>query len=626
MIEILLICLIFSSFLAVAGYFAYTKGLLAKFGLGVAPQGNGAVAAVKESAAEVDAAVSAIDEEAKKAGLDPDIIKGLAASFGGVSLGSDGGCMFKPVNGVCKPGFTLVDGCCVLNETDPLKRSQIMKNVAKDVGTQLLISGVAEKLAKTAGNKLVGKIGPKVMSRAIGKLAGKLGIKMAAKGAVMGAKLAKNASMGPVGAAMMVFDIMSMALDFADVGGYATFTANSVNTRTRNGIEFQIESIAKANNMDYPLMFPVGDAFPDEYEAVSNKISGHFMPQILDDISKNNPKAIEDLIMATAAAEESGDDFEIPDSFIELFGTTYDSVTKREHLERDKFIYDEMRKVLPDNLKDHIENFTHMSTPSRMGVSLSKKGADAWNAKQRPDFLDKFDALNPKELPEDYKQPMYAMYTQNYRVTNKSNPGKADNPNMVDKQLPKPATLGGYYGMLVAYCEKPRKTKGQTINMYDQGVRFDPNTGTCRFTSNYCKKMGMKYDGGGLTDCKNYPGQKVAEMIFGTTVTRGAIKTANDIKNNVKKNVSDLTSGNPKRMVKGAVNTLLDPLGLRSKIVKAVVPKSVQKAVNKVAKKTTQAVSTAAKKTTKAVAKTAKKATKAVAKVGKKVGKALKKF
>ena len=622
MILVLLLC-ICSLFLAVGGYFAYKRGLLAQFGLtpggGVGGGLKESAADVKESSAEANAAVSAADAAARKAGLDPDIIKGLAENFGGVTLGSEGGCMFKPVNGVCKPGFTLVDGCCQLNESDPLKRSQVMKQVAKEVGTQILISGVAEKLAKTAGkkfaSKLGGKVGSKLVSRAVGKLAGKLGTKMAAKGAIMGAKMAKNASMGPVGAAMMVFDIMSMALDFADVGGYATFTANSVNTRTRNGIEFQLENIAKSNNMDYPLLFPVGDAFPEEYEAVSNKISAHFMSDILDDISKNDPKAIEDLIGATIAAEETGEEFEIPESFIDLFGKTYDAVTKRKHMERDKFIYDEMQKVLPDDKKDQIENFTHMSTPNRMGVSLSKKGADAWNASKRAEYLDKFDALKPKELPEDYMQPMYAMYTQNYRVVNAANPGKADNPNMVTKKLSKPATIGGYYGMLVAYCEKPRKTSGKTINLYDQGVRFDPNTGTCRFTSQYCTKMGMKYDGGGDTDCKNYPGQKVAEMIFGTTVTRGAIKTANDVKKTVKKNINDLTSGNPKKMATAAAKMLIDPFGINKKIVKAVVPKSVQKAVNKAAKKTTKAVSTAARKTTKAVAS-----------AGKSVGKGLKKL
>ena len=654
MILVLLLLCCCSLFLAIGGYFAYKRGLLARFGFkpkdmtGVAGL-KGSDAAVKASSAEVDAATSAMDKEATDAGLDPEIIKGLASSFGGVTLGSEGGCMFKPVNGVCKPGFTLVDGCCELNETDPLKRSDIMKSIAKDVGTELLVSGIAQKLAKTVGNKFAGKLGSKVgsklLSRAVGKLAGKLGTKMAAKGAIMGAKMAKNASMGPVGAAMMVFDIVSMALDFADVGGYATFTANSVNTRTRNGIEYQLENIARASNMDYPMLFPVGDAFPKEYEAVSNKISAHFMNDILGDISKKDPTAIENLIAATVEAEETGEDFEIPDSFIELFGQSYDDVTKQKHRERDQFIYDEMQKVLPDNLKDHIENFTHMSTPNRMGVSLSKKGADAWNAKHRNEFFDKFDAVKPKELPEDYQQPMYAMYTQNYRVVDKSNPGKADNPNMVSRRLSKPATIGGYYGMLLAYCEKPRKTSGKTINMFDYGVRLDPNTGTCRFTQQYCKKMGMKYDGSGDTNCKNYPGQKVAEMVFGTTVTRAGIKTANDAKKNIKQNLKDITSGDPKKMAKGAAKMLLDPFGINQKIGKAGLKagKSVAKGAIKSVKQNLKDITSGnPKKMAKAAVKhlidpfgikskiikkvVPKKVTKAVNKVASSAKKALKKL
>jgi len=81
----------------------------------------------------------------------------------------------------------------------------------------------------------------------------------------------------------------------------------------------------------------------------------------------------------------------------------------------------------------------------------------------------------------------------------------------------------------------------------------------------------MKYDGSGDTNCKNYPGQKVAEMIFGTTVTRGAIKTANDAKKNIKKNLSDLTSGNPKKMAKAAVKMVVDPFGINKKIAKGAV-------------------------------------------------------
>jgi hypothetical protein len=564
----------------IGGYFAYKRGMLDNIAtqLGLPPSvtqeekdAQESASVVKNTTGEADEASQEMEEEATKAGLDPAIIEGLAEQFGGVSIGGAGKCMFKATNGVCKPGFTYNSEtkCCELNESDPIKRSQIMKDIAKEVGMSIAITEGAKFLVK-GGGKLSAKFGSKVVSRAIGKVSGKLAVKAGVKAGVMAAKMGAKAAMGPVGWAMMAFDIVSMALDFADVGGYATFTANSVNTRTRNALEFQMEKIARENGMDYPMLFPVGDAFSEEYDAVTSRLSGHFMNDILADIAQKSPKAIEELMEAAVSAEETGDDFEIPDDFLDKFEESYKTVVNGRHLERDKFIYDEMIKILPSEKKDHIENFTHMSKPNRVGVSLSSKGADAWNAKNKNEFLEKFDAIKPQELPEDYQQPMVAVYTKNYRETNRSNPGKADNPNMVSRTLSQPATLGGYYGTLISYCEKPRKTSGQTINMYDYGVRFDPNTGTCRFTQAYCSKMGLKFDGNGDTDCKNRPGQKVAEMIFGTTVTRGAIKTANKAKKKMKQNFNDITSGDPKRMVKGAFNAFTDPLGVRGDIAKTV--------------------------------------------------------
>lgn len=651
MVLVLLLLLLCCSSMLVGGYFAYKRGMLDDIAikLGLPPSGakeerdaKESIAIAKKTTAEADEASQEMEEEAKKAGLDPAIIEGLAAQFGGVSIGGAGKCMFKSENGVCKPGFTYNSEtkCCELNESDPIKRSQIMKDIAKEVGMSIAITEGAKFLVK-GGGKLATKFGSKVVSRAIGKVSGKLAVKAGAKMGVMAGKMGAKAAMGPVGWAMMAFDIISMALDFADVGGYATFTANSVNTRTRNALEFQMEKVARDNGMDYPMLFPVGDAFPKEYEAVTSRLSGQFMNDILADISKKSPKAIEELMEAAVQAEESGTDFEIPDSFLNKFEESYKAVVNGRHLERDKFIFDEMLKILPSDKKDHIENFTHMSKPNRVGVSLSKKGADAWNAKHKNEFLDKFDALKPKELPENYQQPMVAVYTQTYRETNRNNPGKADNPNMVGRRLTKPATLGGYYGTLISYCEKPRKTKGQTIKLYDYGVRFDPNTGTCRFTQAYCSKMGLKFDSSGDTDCKNRPGQKVAEMLFGTTVTRGAIKTANKAKKKMKQNFKDITSGNPKRMVKGAFNALTDPLGVRGDIIKGgkKLVKSQIKDVKNTFKDITSGnpkrMAKAAFKTLKApykaplaVAKKIlpRKVTGSVRKVGKKIGKAFKKF
>ena len=63
-------------------------------------------------------------------------------------------------------------------------------------------------------------------------------------------------------------------------------------------------------------------------------------------------------------------------------------------------------------------------------------------------------------------------------------------------------------------------------NMCDDmgyGVTFDPNIGNCNFTREYCKRYGLTYffnkDTGG-PDCELSGGQRVAETIVGTTITR----------------------------------------------------------------------------------------------------------
>ena len=56
------------------------------------------------------------------------------------------------------------------------------------------------------------------------------------------------------------------------------------------------------------------------------------------------------------------------------------------------------------------------------------------------------------------------------------------------------------------------------------GVTFDQNKGLCKFTPEYCKRYGLTFFYNkevGIEDCRLAGGQRVAETIFGTTVTRG---------------------------------------------------------------------------------------------------------
>ena len=92
-------------------------------------------------------------------------------------------------------------------------------------------------------------------------------------------------------------------------------------------------------------------------------------------------------------------------------------------------------------------------------------------------------------------------------------------------------------GQVVQHCEATERyatymgfatNKNVMVNPFDYGVKFNSETGTCKYTPEYCARMGLEYQSGGITDCDYYEGQEVAEMLFGTALTRYAILGAND--------------------------------------------------------------------------------------------------
>lgn len=96
--------------------------------------------------------------------------------------------------------------------------------IAKDIGAKM-----ADKmLAKLTGKNLARDLAQKVAQQAAQsasrcgiKAVSKMGVKLGTKLAEMGAQEAADASMGPVGWALMAFDVLSLGLDMADPGGYS---------------------------------------------------------------------------------------------------------------------------------------------------------------------------------------------------------------------------------------------------------------------------------------------------------------------------------------------------------------------------------------------------------------------
>ena len=90
------------------------------------------------------------------------------------------------------------------------------------------------------------------------------GAKMAAAGAKLAGSASKMAG-GPVGAVMILFDIISITLDLLDVDGYNSYTSQDMIEKGKRAIDHgEYASIENEPSIDYPRLFPLYEFCPDE--------------------------------------------------------------------------------------------------------------------------------------------------------------------------------------------------------------------------------------------------------------------------------------------------------------------------------------------------------------------------
>lgn len=558
-----------------------------------------------------------LDTAVKSRGIDVD-------EFSGVLDEVDVLCQFAPESGnVCKAGFIFEEssGCCWLEgQTPPSKAAKALKvttSIVKDMlistGAELIVlklphalittastiankkmTQLAAKAAKGTVSKLVGKTVNKIMSRMLAKIIKSIIVKLVAKAAAALVKLAAHAAMGPAGWALMVFDIISLGLDLLDPDGYNTFISNRDNLTLRNVLDSANEKVAVESGLEYPILMPISVVYPDAFSVGMMEMQTHYFPKVLERIGEMPESHPLFVYMQSALeamdASEDDDEAELPDMSPELeslFSMQQEVVQGEDPVGRDKIIFDTMKSVLTSEEMSNLELCEELSSKTRIGISLSKKGADWWNAKKREEwftYLDMYGAKTPKP-PDEYVQSFYAAYTKHYRTLSKQDPGKADKPNMVNNVLKRPRCLAVLAGTLVSVCEKPRSMgiagAGKGIVKVDAtkfGVRYNADTGVCLYTKQYCvDKMGMKFNNdNGLTNCEMYPGQEVAETIFGTTITRGFIKLGtglgnaggalkgvlnDEVKDFMKNDVKDFLKNDVKDFFKSDVKDVVKDIG-----------------------------------------------------------------
>lgn len=192
-----------------------------------------------------------------------------------------------------------------------------------------------------------------------------------------------------------------------------------------------------------------------------------------------------------------------------------------------------------------MQAFASASTAAQIGVSLSERGVLWWNDTHRMEWLKCNDLHNPVACPppEDGDPPPVALFTRRYRVVDEDDPGPANARNVTTKFLPEKWPLALPLGHLVSFCEKVKNVGGGIVNNRSQpvdpadfGVRFDHESGVCRYTERYCARFCLEHQGPDhdassrpegvpfRTDCFLPPGQEAVEFIFGESITRDACR------------------------------------------------------------------------------------------------------
>ena len=401
-------------------------------------------------------------------------------------------------------------------------------------------------------------------AKSAGRVAAKSTARIAMKNALkMGAKIATKPVAwvgGPLSFMWLAFEAWSLYLDMKDPRGYTKlYQPSDVVTKMRNNIDVVMEKkMSEVTNeelrLDYPQCFPLSQAFPQHDEEFQTKYFSHFLPTALESMSEEQQEVVTNYWVTLLLGDRESTEEE-DDAAAKVIEDAFEAVTSANYMERDEFIYEFYKNRVGSNLIVHSKK---MSTPRRVGVTLSELGAKKYNEKKEYDHLrysnlqdeegciekttsgacsppacawDSEDNKCQKSVPDTYS-PYVAVYTNKYRKLDTSLASfesyDKENPPMIEVTLPEYTTLYLPYGALIAACVRGVvERNGEIIPPGDYQVTYNYGRSDCNYTGSYCQRFGLDYDSNN-NECKMYSGQETAEFIFGTTVTRDVIRVAND--------------------------------------------------------------------------------------------------
>ena len=426
----------------------------------------------------------------------------------------------------------------------------------------------AERMIKLMLKKVSKEMFEELIQKVLQKIVGKVIAKVVAKAVAIMARMLMYASLGPVGAVLAALDMLSTFLDLFDFEGYNLFSSNQFNLQLRNTLEYSYQKHLTEAGMEYPTLLEMSAVYQEEYKIVSESVRTSVIEDVMFTLDAESLVA---LIL--------DDDTTGLDAAMEKFYT-------ENHTTINERTFQYLNEMIPvDNREYDFTYYESFSAPGRNAVSLTKESALKWNEAHKDEWFKYINNLTQfagdqdtkdwsvhvkNELGIDidspemqaYSPPLAVAFTKYYGIHDvNATDQDENNPTMIEMELEEEVPLSGMFFSLIKECEDVRRPirmpkpapgeqrdadmmqtvaagmmelqhiGGAEIDPSKYGVRFNHDKRTCKFTPDYCERMGLKYTASGAhgtSDCKLWPGQYVAELIFGTTFTRNAIRYGND--------------------------------------------------------------------------------------------------
>lgn len=319
-----------------------------------------------------------------------------------------------------------------------------MRSLVKEIGEKASMQATTR-----VGTRVTTKTVTQTSSRAAQKVAARIASKVAVKLGVGMARAAAKAATG-IGAVLMIFDVVSMGLDLADPEGYNNFTENAIVQTAIASSEYDMEQNAARDGRDWPMCFPMDTSFPKEWrDSVVPALQTTYRARAFDALPENvtdrlielesadDPEAaIADAIRVSWEPDLPPEGAQYPKDVEVALDHAFVSVMNADPVERDEVVFEAFRRSSTFD-PTHVAFYPSMSTKDRIGVGLSEAGVTAWNQRHKETWFKYYDIFDHAEVPpDDFIEPVVAIFVNAYRSLDQDDPGTDESPNMKARIVP----------------------------------------------------------------------------------------------------------------------------------------------------------------------------------------------